>query len=130
LDQERESSIENVYRLALTSTAEYEARNFTIEAEDLDLVLPRGIVFTIDTDQGITGLVMLGRGEMRFHPTPETEKQQVKIFAGDEALGARFDAVCVRSGSFEAHGSKDTLVPRPVDPRDLRRAEEVFREES
>ena len=34
----------------------------------------------------MTGLVLLGRGEMRFHPAPEIEKGQVKIFCGAETL--------------------------------------------
>src|SRR4029079_2866320 len=41
-----------------------------------------------------------------------------------------FDAAFVRVGSYETHADPAVLKPRPVDPRELRRAEQVFREES
>ncbi len=104
----------------------------TITAEDLELTLARGSVFVADTDQGVTGLVLLGQGRMRFSPRPETEKGQVKIFCGSETLDTRFDAAFIRinPGDFESSVPADRLVPRAaVDPRDFKRADEVFREE-
>jgi hypothetical protein len=128
--QERLSSIENLYRLALNASRQFEARNFTVRAEDLELTLVEGSVFTIDTEQGTTGLVLLGRGEFKFHPAPATEKGQVRIFSGSDALESRFDAAYVRVGSLDLHADRSALVQRPVDVKDLRRAEQVFRDES
>ena len=128
--QERISSVENLYRLSLNLQKQYEAHNFTIVAEDLELRLADGSVFVVETDQGVTGLILLGRGDMRFHPAPDTEKGQVKIFAGSDTVESRFDAAFIRVGSFEAHADPNALKPRPVDPREVRRAEQVFREES
>jgi hypothetical protein len=129
-DQERLSAVESLYRLSVDPTAQFDARDFHISAEDLELTLAEGSIFTVSTDQGITGLVLMGRGDVRFSPTPETEKGQVKIFAGDDALESRFDAAYIRLGSFSAHADPTKLTPRPVDQRDLRRAEQIFREES
>jgi hypothetical protein len=129
-DQERVSGVERLYRLSINPEKEFNAREFSINAEDLDLTLVEGTVFTIDTEQGVTGLILLGRGEMRFAPTPDTEKGQVRIFAGTDALESRFDAAYVRLGSFASHADRSRLVARPVDPRDLRKAEQIFREES
>ena len=128
--QERLSSVENLYRLSLNRTKQFDARNFTVKAEDLELTLVEGTVFTIDTDAGTTGLVLMGHGEMRFHPTPDTEQGQVRIFSGESAIEGRFDAAYLRMGAVEPHASLSQLVERPVDPRDLRRAEQIFREES
>jgi hypothetical protein len=128
--QERLSAIENLYRLAVNATRQFDARNFTLLAEDLELTLVEGTVFTIDTDQGTTGLVLLGHGELKFHPAPDTEKGQVRIFSGSETLESRFDAAYVRVGTLDTHADRSVLVPRPLDQRDLRRAEQVFREES
>ena len=47
------SSIENLYRLSVTPTKQYDARNFVVLAEDLELTLAEGSVFIIETDQGI-----------------------------------------------------------------------------
>src|SRR4029453_8107918 len=119
-----------LYRLSLTTEKQFDARNFNILAEDLELTLIEGSVFVVENREGVTGLVLLGRGELRFHPDPETEKGQVRIFAGADELVSRFDAAYIRVGVFEAHADPSVLKPRPVDPRDLRRAEEVFRDES
>ena len=89
-----------------------------------------GTVFTVDTDQGVTGLVMMGHGQLRFHPAPAAEKGQVKIFSGADTLDAKFDAAFVRVGNYAAHANPAALVERPVDPRDVKRADEVFRVES
>ena len=129
-DQERLSAVESLYRLSVNPTAQFDARDFRISAEDLELTLVEGSIFTVSTDQGITGLVLMGRGEMRFSPTPETEKGQVRIFAGSDAVESRFDAAYIRLGSFSAHADPTKLAPRAVDQRDLRRAEQIFREES
>jgi hypothetical protein len=131
-DQEQLTSVEGLYRLSLNPAKQYDVRNLTIAAEDFELELPQGSVFVAETDQGVTGLVLLGRGEMRFHPKPETEKGQVKIFCGKETLDTAFDAAFVRvnPGEFDSRVSTEHLTGRPVDARMLRRADEVFREES
>ncbi|HWF84832.1 MAG TPA: M1 family aminopeptidase, partial [Vicinamibacterales bacterium] len=83
-------------------------------------------------DQGVTGVVLIGHGEMHFHPSPQTEKGQVKIFCGAETLNARFDTAFLRMNpaDFESFVATSQITERPVDPKELRRAEEVFREES
>ncbi len=129
-DQERFSAVDNLYKLSVNPEQQFDARDFKVRAEDLELTLVEGSVFRVDTEQGVTGLVLVGRGEMRFSPTPETEKGQVRIFTGGDALESRFDAAYIRAGDMSAHADMSGLVARPVDPRGLRRAEEIFREES
>jgi hypothetical protein len=129
-DEMRLSSMEGLYRLALNTSRQLAARNFRVTAEDLELTMVDGSVFTIDTDQGPTGLVLIGRGTMRFHPAPPAEKGQLKIFGGADALDTRFTAAYVRFGTASAHADLSTLAARPIDPGDARRAEQVFREES
>jgi hypothetical protein len=125
------SSVDNLFKLTLNGTRQYEVRNFAIRAEDLQLTVAEGSVFTIDTEQGVTGLVLLGRGDMRFAPAPETEKGQVRIFTGSsDVLETRFDATFVRVGTAGDHLDMSALVERPVDQRALRRARQIFRDES
>ena len=62
------------------------ARNLKISAEDVDLTLPEGSVYIAEIDQGTTALVLIGDGMLNFHPAPDTEKGQVKIFCGAEVL--------------------------------------------
>jgi hypothetical protein len=128
--QETVSSVDNLFRLTLNTAKQFDARNLVISAEDLQLTVPTGTVFSIDTEQGTTGLVVMGRGDMRFSPAPETEKGQVRIFSGADVLDTRFDAAFVRVGTADAHFDSAALVERPVDPRELKRALQIFKEES
>ena len=130
IDQAPLSVVDNLYRLSVNPAKQFNARNFTLRAEDLEMTLAEGSVFVIDTDQGSTGLILLGRGDMRFHPPSDTEKGQVKIFAGAETLESRFETAYVRVGDLKLHGDLAQLTARAVDPRELKRAEQVFRDES
>jgi Peptidase family M1 domain len=130
-DQQRLSVVENLYRLSINTEKQFDARNLTITVEDFDLALTDGSAFVAEIDQGTTGLVLLGRGEVRFHPTPETEKGQLKIFSGAETLQTRFDTAYIRANpaDLEKFMADGRLTPRNVDQRDVRRAEELFRED-
>jgi hypothetical protein len=131
-DEERLSSVENIYRVGLNTAKSFAARNLQIGAEDIELSLPEGTVFVGDIDLGVTAVVLLGKGAIHFHPPSQTERGQVRIFAGSETLDTSFDAVFIRlnPADFESVLSSDALQPKPVDARELRRAQEVFREES
>lgn len=131
-DQERITGVESLYRLALHPAKQFDARDLRITAEDLELTLHEGSVFVAETDQGITGLVLLGNGTMRFHPAPETEKGQVKIFCGSETLESRFNSAFIRVNPYDFDTRIDAtrLTARPVDASAWRRADAVLRDES
>jgi hypothetical protein len=132
IDEERLSSLENLYRLALNPAKQFSAQNLKISVEDLDVVLNEGSVFVSDVDFGVTGLVLMGKGTISFHPDPQTEKGQVKIFCGSETLDTTFDTLFVRLNplDFESLVGLQNLHPKPVDARDFKRAQDLFREES
>ena len=131
-DEERVSTVDNLYRVALNASKAFTARNLKIAAEDLDLTLSEGTVYVGDIDVGVTALVLIGRGTLDFHPPSATEKGQVKIFCGAEALDATFDAAYIRlnPSDYEAVIDAAALQPKAVDARELRRAQDIFREES
>ncbi len=129
-DQDSLSSVDQLFRLSVTRTTQFAARNFVVRAEDLTLTLVEGTVFRIDTGSGPTGLVLLGTGDIRFSPAPDTEKGQVRIYSGDTTLGTRFDAAYLRFRDVSEHADLSQLSAQPVDARLLRRADQVFREES
>jgi hypothetical protein len=131
-DAERLTVVEHLFRISLDEARQFNALNLTISVEDLDVALDTGRVFFVSSDAGVTGVVLLGRGEMRFHPRPATEKGQVKIFGGSETLVAPFTAAFVRMdpSDFARLVPSDHLTETSVDPADLRRATNVFREDS
>ena len=130
-DQRRLSLVENLHRLSLEPAKQFEVRDLTIAVEDFELALGEGSAFVVETEEGTTGLVLLGRGEVRFHPAPDVEKGQLRIFCGSETLQTRFDATFIRVNPRDVPAlvAMTHLTPRAADPREFRRAEEVFREE-
>ena len=131
-DQERLSSVESLYRVSLNTSKQYRARALKIASEDLDLTLTDGSVFVAEADGSATALVLFGQGLVNFHPAPETEKGQVKIFCGREVFETKFDAAFIRlnPGDFDRVVSIDALEVAAVDARLMRRAQAVFNEES
>jgi hypothetical protein len=121
------SSVQGLYRLRLDATRQFGVRDLEIPAPDLLLTLKDGTVFLIESEEGVTGLVLLGRGEMRFAPTPEAERGQLRLFAGRDPLVARFDRALIRLNprDYESRVPKGPLTSVAVDPQALRRAREV-----
>ncbi|HKF64871.1 MAG TPA: hypothetical protein VKB36_00025, partial [Vicinamibacterales bacterium] len=130
-DAERLTVVERLYRISLDGARQFNALNLTISVEDLDVLFETGRVFLVASDAGATGVVLVGRGEMRFHPRPATEKGQVKIFSGSETLVAPFTAAFIRMdpADFDRLVPADRLTKMPVDPAELRRATSVFKDD-
>jgi hypothetical protein len=129
---ERLTMVDGLHRLAVNAGTQFTARNLEIKAEDLRIVLQHGDVFVVDSADGVAGLVLIGRGEMHFSPGPESERGQVRIFAGSDTLNARFDTAFVRFNpvEYEARVSRQSLSNVAVDQRALRRAQRIFDEEA
>jgi hypothetical protein len=132
LHAERVASVDGLYRLSLSTTRQYRVSNLTVRAEDLTLTMASGVAHPAETPEGVTGLVLLGNGEMVFAPAPASEKGQLRLFAGGDVLRSRTDAVFLRLSpyDFSERLSKGSLVEMPVEARSLRRAEAVFAEEA
>jgi hypothetical protein len=126
------SSVEALYKLRLNTAKRFIARNLTVTSEDLTIALDEGDVFLVECDDGVTGLVLIGRGEMRFAPAPSTERGQLKIFSGTETLTAAFDSVYVRisPGDYRRRVSTASLTEAAPEPRASRRAQDIFARES
>ena len=129
---DRLSSLEGLHRLELDTTRQFEARELRITAEDFELVMARGDVFLCRASGGVTGLAIVGRGEMIFRPAPETERRQLEIFGGDPELRTPFRAAFVRihPAEYRLRLSEDALTEVAVVPRTLASAQQVFRVES
>ena len=124
------TTVRGLYRLSVNPGKQYRIANLALSAEDFELRVPSGVAFVAETDAGVTGIVILGRGEMIFSPTPAAEKGQVKIYSGGDVHTSRFDWVYLRAhpAEFDRRLDVSTFHAREVDARDLRRAEAVFQE--
>ncbi len=124
------TTVRGLYRLSLNAAKQYRIVNFAMSAEDFELRVPNGVGFVAETDAGVTGIVILGRGDMTFSPTPAAEKGQVRIYSGGDAHTSGFDWIYLRAhpAEFDRRLDVSTFHARDVDARDLRRAEAVFQE--
>jgi hypothetical protein len=126
------TSVEGLYRLRLNTAEPLAAKDLEITAEDLSLTLQEGFVFRVESDDGVTGLVLVGRGEMRFSPSPVTERGQVRLFAGSDTLISQYEVAFVRFSPthYEQRVSTGRLSPAAAPDRITRRAQEAFVESS
>jgi hypothetical protein len=125
------SPVEGLYRLQLDRTKQFHAKDLVVRAEDLELRLPAGEVFVAEAGGRYTALVLVGRGEMIFHPAPETERRQVALYCGHEELRTMFQTAFVRMSPGDADSTlpADHLIAAPVEPSVFDRAREVFNEQ-
>jgi len=121
--------VEGLYKLRIDKRP-LAARNLEITSDDLTLQLPEGTVYRVVCDDGITGLILLGRGQMSFSPAAAAERGQLRLFGGNETLSSQFDSAFVRisPSDYAARVAASTLTETNPDSRTARRAEEVFSE--
>jgi hypothetical protein len=126
------SSVDGLFKLRLDTSRAYTARDLEIVSEDLAITLASGDVFLVECDDGVTGVVLIGRGEMRFSPAPASERGQLRIFAGTDTLVAAFEQAYVRMnpGDYQELVAATSLTAAEPEPRLLRRAQEIFARES
>jgi hypothetical protein len=126
--QEQISSLDGLFQLRLDTSRQFVARDLTIAAIDFSLTLPRGHAFVAETDAGVTCLVLVGNGTMRFAPTPAAERRQVRVFSGEESLEQSFDLALVRfhPSEYAERVSFGALIAGPVDQDRARKAQAYF----
>jgi hypothetical protein len=121
--------VEGLYKLRVDKRPQT-ARNLEITSEDLVLQLAEGTVFRVECDDGVTGLILLGRGQMTFSPSAAAERGQLRLFSGNDTLSSPFEAAFVRlsPSDFSSRVAVSSLTDAIPDTRLIRRAEEVFAE--
>ena len=126
------TSVEGLYKLRMNTNRPLSARNLEITSEDLVIALQEGTVYLVECDEGVTGLVLIGRGEMRFSPTSSAERGQVKLFSGNETLTTAFEEAYIRlsPSDYEKRVTTASLTASSPQERLTRRALDVFARES
>ncbi len=124
------SAIDNLLKLALEPDVQYSLDDFTITATDVTLTMRSGSAFVAHSPLGVTGLVLRGRGQIRFAPPDPAEQGQLEIFAGRPEYISDVDEAFIRINSteFELRVAGQGLTRVPVDARELGRARSIFDE--
>ena len=126
------TTVDGLYRLTLNTAKAWRARNLVVKSDDLEIRIPDGQVFLADTNEGPTAAVLVAGdgGAIVFRPAPEAEREQVRIYAGSDAIETRVDEVFLRfnPSEFVSRLPAEALTPAEPDPAMARRADEMFRE--
>ena len=122
------AAVDDLVKLSLDATRQFAVRDLTIEAPDLKLTMTSGSAFVAESANGVTALVLRGRGLVYFSPADPAERGQVELFARDPVLNTEIDSAFIRVNPAEFSNlvAATSLVGRGVDADDLRRAQEVF----
>ena len=122
------SAINGLYKLRLNTKTPLVVRNLELRSEDVIVAMQEGSLFRVECDDGVTGMVLVGRGELRFSPASATERGQLRIFAGTESLSAPFETAFVRinPSDYAEQVATAALSDSTSDVRMTRRAQDVF----
>jgi hypothetical protein len=125
------SAIDGLYKLRLNPQP-LNVRNLELRSEDVIVSLQDGMLYRVECDLGVTGMVLIGRGELRFSPASATERGQLRIFAGTESLAAQFETAYIRihPGEYEEHVATAATSDAAPDGRMTRRAQDIFNRQS
>ncbi len=126
------AALDGLLKLRLDTSREFAVKDLVITAPDLVLTMSSGYAFAVLSPNGITGLVLRGKGEIGFSPPDRAEQLQLRIFSRRPDFRTDTDIVFVRMNSteFTQRVAATDLVPTTVKPADVARAEQVFDEYS
>jgi hypothetical protein len=121
--------IDGLVHLSLGPSA-WRARGVTLHLEDFELRMEDGTLFSTPEAVGLTGLVFVGRGRVRFSPAPVAEREQLRQFSRATSIDREVAWAFVRlnPGEFQAAIDADKLVLEAAPAARRERAERVWRE--
>jgi hypothetical protein len=130
-EREQVGDIEGLVHLSLAPQG-YQAAGVKVRLEDFEMTWTRGSLFTSPASVGPTVLVFVGEGVVRFHPRPETEREQLRQVEGRPELVEKVRSAFVRIHPADFHRvlTPSTLTPDPQAAGRLAAAERVYREEA
>jgi hypothetical protein len=122
--------VEGLLHLSLDPTA-YRADGLTVRFEDFELTLHKGSLFTSPQAIGPTAIVFVGEAEVRMHPAPAAEQQQLVQFCGTPELRERVRTAFIRIHPGDLHRvlSPARFTPYPDGARDLAAARAFYDEQ-
>jgi Peptidase family M1 domain len=121
--------IDGLVHLALDPSG-FRADGLRLRLEDFDLDMNRGTLFTSMRELGPTAMVFVGEGVVHVRPRPETEREQLRQFCGNQEMVQEVKAAYIRINPLDI---ATELVPArlevdPDAPSRLGAAERFFRE--
>lgn len=122
------SSLAGLRRLELDTSAAFSVNNFTFSATDFRLSMSTGIAFAGRTEEGITALVLRGKGRVEFSPFDPIERHQIFRFwkkeSFDDGVGAAF--IRLNPAEYQSRITEGSLTPIEAKPDEIKNARALF----
>jgi hypothetical protein len=131
VERQAAGGIDGLVHLSLGNSA-WRAREVSLRLEDFELRMEEGTLFSTPESVGPTAFVFVGRGRVRFSPSPPAEREQLRQFSGamsvDREVGWAF--VRLHPADFDRLIEPGRLEPEPASGSRRTEAERVFRARS
>ena len=122
------SSLSGLRRLELDTSTAFTINNFSFTATDFRLSMSSGTAFVGRTEEGITAIVLRGKGRMEFSPADPIERHQLVRFCKKESLEDGVGAAFIRlnPAEYQARVADGSLTPVEAKPDDIKNARALF----
>ena len=127
---DEQGSLDGLLKLTLDASHQFAIHNLVVRAIDFTLTMASGSAFLAQADDGVTALVLRGKGEVRFAPPDRAEQGQLQVFAHQSELVTQVSDAFVRlnPSEFTTRVSQAGLEPVAVNPNALTEARTTFEE--
>jgi Peptidase family M1 domain len=127
---DEQGALTNLMKLTLDATHQFAVHNLNFHAIDLALTMSSGSAFLAQADDGVTAVVLHGRGSVRFDPPDRGEQGQLQAFAHQSELAVKVTDVFIRLNpeEFNARVAEGALTPVSVNAEALAGARQIFDE--
>lgn len=122
------SSLAGLRRLELDTSTAFHVNNFTFTATDFRLSVVSGTAFVGRTEEGVTAIVLRGKGRMEFSPSDPIERHQIFRFCGKESFEDTVGAAFIRlnPAEFKTRVTEGSLTPIEAKPSEIKNAQALF----
>jgi hypothetical protein len=127
---DEQGALDDLLKLTLDPSRQFAVHNLDVRATDLTLHMPSGQAFVAETEDGVTAIVLHGRGEVRFAPSDRAEQGQLQVFAHQSELVVETSDAFIRinPAEFTKRVAQGALLPEAVSPDALATAQTIFDE--
>lgn len=127
---DEQGSLTDLLKLTLDATHQFAVHNLVFRATDFTLAMSSGTAFLAQADDGVTAIVLHGRGNAHFAPPDRAEQGQLQAFAHQSELAVDVSDFFIRlsPAEFSTRVAQGALIPVTVNPDASTAAREVFDE--
>jgi hypothetical protein len=125
---DEQGALDDLLKLKLDPTHQFAVHNLAFRATDLTLTMSAGSAFLAEADDGVTAVVLHGRGDVRFAPPDRGEQGQLQAFARQSELAVEVSDVFIRlnPAEFSTRVAEGALTPVTVNADAVADARQIF----